>query len=68
MQDWDALFRYPLDRREQASIHRHFVVNVPNFCHQTDELLNLLDVATNGLREIRSNKSEQMYQAQDCEN
>jgi hypothetical protein len=60
-------FRYPLKnmkKKEKASVPHHFVVNVPRFCRQMDELLNLLDGATMSLREIRYSKLEAEYQAQ----
>jgi hypothetical protein len=70
LQDFDSIdtgsdaFRYPLNRNEEASVAHHFVVNVPKFCQQMDELLNLLDGATTGLREIHYLRLEEAYQAQ----
>lgn len=73
LNDFDAIdagsdtFRYPLNREGAASVPRHFVINVSEFCQQMDELLNLLDGATMGLREIRYSKLEEMYRAHNRE-
>lgn len=65
LQDFDSIdaqsttFRYPLKIKGQESVTHHFVVNIPRFCQQMDELLNLLDGATRSLRQIRDSKMEE---------
>ncbi len=59
LQDFDGIddrsftFRYPTNKRDQASVPRHFIVNIPIFCDQMNTLLELLEGATILLKEMR---------------
>lgn len=54
-------FRYPVDRTGEASLPKHFILNVINFGKKMDPVLELLSGAVTGLEERWNATAEVVY-------
>ena len=54
-------FRYPVTKKGDAALPRHFIINVISFARNMDSILDLLDGAVTGLEERWHSAAEVAY-------
>ena len=58
-------FRYPVDKKGNASVPPHFMVHMPTYCKQMDALLESFEAALIGLEATEEKMLEAAYYAQE---
>lgn len=59
-------FRYPVNRKNQATVSHHFVFNVLEFAEQVEKAIRFLDGAAAGLEEEWDQRASEAYAKQEA--
>ena len=59
-------FRYPVNKKNQASVSHHFGFNVLEFAEQVEKAIRFLDGAATGLEEEWDERASEAYAKQEA--